>query len=100
MRPCAQRRGFAMTDEQSVLRAVEADLAVLGEPLVSSGLALVVVDLASRLDSEPPHREAVLLSRELRLVMGELRAMAEGKETGVEQWLDGISNPTFRASGN
>lgn len=62
----------------------------------SSALARVAIDLAARLDAEPADTSAVLLARELRMAMADLREQAKG-DAGheVEQFLARISTPSF-----
>ena len=66
--------------------------------LQSSVLARAAVDLARRMDAGPGDRSAVMLSRELRLVMAGLRAQLKGDATGdVEEFLRRVSTPAFDA---
>jgi hypothetical protein len=54
----------------------------------------VAVYLARRLDAEPGDRSAVMLSRELRLVVADLRAHQKGDATSdVEAFLARIAAP-------
>ena len=58
----------------------------------------MAVDLARRLDAEPGDRSAVMLSRELRLLMADLRPRVKGGGTDdVEQFLRRVSTPAFDA---
>jgi hypothetical protein len=66
--------------------------------LQSSVLARVALDIAKRMDAGPGDRSAVMLSRELRLVMAGLRAQLKGDATGdVEEFLRRVSTPAFDA---
>lgn len=83
--------------EGTVLGAVEADLQALGEPWKACGLAATARDLAGRLDGEPADTAAVLLARELRQTLAELRTLAGGDHTNdVESFLERISAPDRR----
>jgi hypothetical protein len=82
----------------SVVRAVERSirdaLRAVPDELRGSPLAKVALNLARRLDSEPADREAVLLARELRMTMAELRQMTpEGGVTDVEAFLARVAAP-------
>lgn len=68
-----------MTD---VLKAAQAEIGAFPVPLRGSTLAMAALDLARRLDAGPEDREVTAISRELRLVLGELRrlAAADGEE--------------------
>ena len=79
-------------------RTIRVELRGLGVSLRSSVLARAAVDLARRMDAEPGDRSAVMLSRELRLVMAGLRAQVKGDGTGdVEEFLRRLSTPAFDA---
>ena len=55
--------------------------------------------MARRLDAGPGDDAVVRLVRELRLVTLELRARADvGGTSDVEQWLAGLTDPSFRDS--
>ena len=83
---------------RAVERSLRAELRALGVSLRSSSLARVAVDLARRLDAEPGDRSAVMLSRELRMVMAALRAQAKGGgSSDVEAFLAGVSTSAFDA---
>ena len=62
-----------MTD---VLKAAQVELTTFPVPLQRSTLAMAVLDLARRLDAGPEDREVTAITRELRLVLGELRRLA------------------------
>jgi hypothetical protein len=50
------------------------------------------------MDAEPGDRSAVMLSRELRLLMADLRTQVKGDATGdVEEFLRRVSTPAFDA---
>lgn len=68
-----------MTD---VLRAAQAELEAFPGPLKRSTLAMAALDLARRLDAGPEDREVTAITRELRLLLGELHRLAalEGQE--------------------
>jgi hypothetical protein len=59
-----------------VLKAAQAELKAYPVPLRRSTLAMAVLDLARRLDAGPEDREVTAITRELRLVLGELRRLA------------------------
>ena len=69
---------------------MKAEVAAGGAALAPT-LAEQALLLARRLDAEPPDREAAVLSRELRLVLGELRRLAGGGDREVEAFVAGIS---------
>jgi hypothetical protein len=69
-------------------QATRAELRTLGADPTCSALARAAVDLARRLDKHPGDRAAAMLVRELRLVMGQLRAQTKGEGTSdVEAFL-------------
>jgi len=79
---------------KAVERQARADLRALPAELRSSTLAKVALNLARRLDSEPADREAVLLARELRMTLAELRLLApEGGVDDVEHFLARVAAP-------
>jgi hypothetical protein len=79
---------------KAIERTVRAELRRLGVSLRSSVGAQAAVDLAKRLDAEPGDRSAVMLSRELRLLMADLRSQVKGGGTDeVEQFLARIAAP-------
>jgi hypothetical protein len=82
---------------KAIERTVRVELRGLGVSLRSSVLARAAVDLARRMDAEPGDRSAVMLSRELRLVMAGLRAQMKGDATDVEEFLRRVSTPAFDA---
>jgi hypothetical protein len=83
---------------RAVERAVRAELRTLPEAVRTSAVARVAIDLAARLDEGPADTAAVLLARELRQCMSELRAMAKGDATSdVEDFLRRVSTPAFDA---
>jgi hypothetical protein len=59
-----------------VSKAARAELKALPAPLRTSTLAAAVLELARRLDNDPPDREAAQLARELRLALAELHRQA------------------------
>jgi hypothetical protein len=74
--------------------AVRSELETLPDGLRASALAETALELARRLDSGPADREAVLLARELRLVLGELRRrVPEDNTDDVEAFLARVANP-------
>jgi hypothetical protein len=83
------------------MRAIEAatrqELRDLDVSLQSSALERAAVDLARRLDADPGDRSAVMLSRELRLVLAELRRARGGGASDVEDFLRRVSTPAFDA---
>jgi hypothetical protein len=75
-------------------QAARAELSALPTSQRSSALAATVLDLARRLDADPADTAAVLLARELRFAMAELRRQAGGDTTGdVEAFLARIAAP-------
>jgi hypothetical protein len=79
---------------KAIERTVRAELRALGVSLRSSVGARAAVDLARRMDAEPGDRSAVMLSRELRLLMADLRSQVKGDTTGdVEAFLARIAAP-------
>jgi hypothetical protein len=79
---------------KAIERTTRAELRRLGVSLRSSVGARAAVDLARRMDAEPGDRSAVMLSRELRLLMADLRSQVKGDATGdVEAFLAGIAAP-------
>jgi len=83
---------------KAIERTIRAELRSLGVSLGSSVLARSAVDLARRMDAEPGDRSAVMLSRELRLLMAALRSQVKGDATGdVEEFLRRVSTPAFDA---
>jgi hypothetical protein len=83
---------------RAIERTVRAELRRLGVSLRSSVGARAAVELARRMDAEPGDRSAVMLSRELRLLMADLRSQVKGDATGdVEEFLRRVSTPAFDA---
>jgi hypothetical protein len=81
-----------------VTEAVRVELAGLPD---APSLAAAALLLAERLDAGPADREAVLLARELRLTLAEVRARAGvAGVSDVERFLAGISTPSFRGPGD
>jgi hypothetical protein len=82
-------------------RATRAELRRLGVQLRSDALGQAAVDLARRLDADPGDRAAAMLTRELRLAMGDLHRRA-GKDLGseLERFLGQVSTPAFRGPGD
>ncbi len=79
-------------------KAARAYLRTLPAELARGPLARAVIDLAKRLDSDPADTAAVLLVRELRMALGDLRGQAKDDETSdVEAFLAGVSTPAFDA---
>ena len=69
-------------DVTDVLKAAQAELKAFPAALRRSTLAMAALDLARRLDAGPEDREVTAITRELRLVLGELRRQVaiEGQE--------------------
>jgi hypothetical protein len=82
---------------KAIERTIRAELRGLGVSLRSSVGARVAVDLARRMDAEPGDRSAVMLSRELRMVVAALRAQSGGGGSDVEAFLAGVSTAAFDA---
>jgi hypothetical protein len=83
---------------KAIERTIRTELRRLGVSLRSSVGARAAVDLARRMDAEPGDRSAVMLSRELRLLMADLRSQVKGDATGdVEEFLRRVSTPAFDA---
>jgi hypothetical protein len=82
---------------KAIEAAMRAELRNLDVPLRTSALARAAVDLARRLDAEPGDRSAVMLSRELRIVLADLRTQAKGGAGDVEEFLRRVSTPAFDA---
>ena len=81
--------------------SVRADLARLPEVLRMSPLALLLLDLARRLDDAPEDRAAAMLSREFRLVLADLHArLGDAGGDSVERFLESIANPALRGPGD
>jgi hypothetical protein len=79
-------------------RATRVELRGIGVDLAESALGRAAVDLAKRLDAAPGDRAAAMLVRELRLVMGALRAQVKGDATSdVEEYLRRVSTPAYDA---
>jgi hypothetical protein len=81
---------------RAVERALRAELRAMPEPVSSSSLAKAGIGLAKRLDAEPGDDAATRLTRELRLVTGELHRQAKGgAASDVEEFLRRVSTPAF-----
>ncbi len=79
---------------KAIERTIRVELRSLGVSLRSSVGAQAAVDLARRLDAEPGDRSAVMLSRELRLLMADLRSQVKGGGTDdVGRFLARIAAP-------
>ena len=74
---------------KAVERAARAELKALPVPLRTSTLVAAVLELARRLDGDPPDREAASLARELRLALADLRRQAGVDNEEVIDVLDG-----------
>jgi hypothetical protein len=77
-------------------RATRAELKAMGVELETSALARTAVELAQRLDAGPTDRDATALSRELRMVLGQLHARHDAAGGELDGFLAGLSAPTFR----
>jgi hypothetical protein len=82
---------------RAIEAATRAELRDLDVSLRTSALARAAVDLARRLDADPGDRSAVMLSRELRLVLADLHTRAKGGARDVEEFLRRVSTPAFDA---
>jgi hypothetical protein len=78
---------------RAIERTTRAELRSLGVSLRSSVGARAAVDLARRMDAEPGDRSAVMLSRELRLLMDGLRSLRGDAAGDVEAFLARIAAP-------
>ncbi len=79
-------------------KAARADLRALPAELAGSALARAVIGVARALDGDPAPTARVLLVRELRLALADLRAQAAGDVTDdVSKFLAGLSAPAFDA---
>jgi hypothetical protein len=79
-------------------RAARAHLRTLPPELAAGPLARAVIDLARRLDDGPADTAAVLLVRELRLALQDLRSQAKDDAThDVEAFLARVSTSAFDA---
>jgi hypothetical protein len=85
---------------RSIERATRAELRAMNADLASNALARTAVDLAQRLDCEPTDRDAVLLSRELRLVLTDLHARHDGVGGEIDAFLAGIAAADLRQPGD
>ena len=86
---------------KAVEKRIRAELRALPAELQASTLAGVALNLARRLDDGPAHREAVLLARELRLSLAELRLLApEGGVDDVEAFLAQVAAPDLGNTAN
>jgi hypothetical protein len=76
---------------------VKAEIAGLGEPVTSSGLATATIAVARLLDGSPADYAAAGLLRELRMSLMELHRRAEvDLDDELEQTLRRIANPALR----
>jgi hypothetical protein len=79
---------------RSVERSTRAELRKLAVSVQTSVLARSCVDLAKRIDADPPDTAAVLLHRELRMSMETLhRRVPEDATSDVEAFLARIATP-------
>jgi len=80
--------------DKSIEQRARAELAALPEPVASSALAAAALDLARRLDARPADTTAVLLVRELRFALADLRGQAGGDvNDDVDAFLARIAAP-------
>ncbi|MEW6472744.1 MAG: hypothetical protein AB1679_10770 [Actinomycetota bacterium] len=77
-------------------KALKADLASWGDGLAGTTLAEQALLLARRLDADPADREAAVLSRELRLVVGELRSAAAVGDRDLQEFLERVGTSPVR----
>jgi hypothetical protein len=85
----------------TVEEAAAAELARMPLQVRESALGAAVLVLGRRLDAEAGDAVASMLVRELRQAMAALHAWAGGEGDGeLEQFLAGISTPTFRGPGD
>ncbi|MGH9002703.1 MAG: hypothetical protein ACRDYV_06200 [Acidimicrobiia bacterium] len=70
---------------------MKAELVAWGTTVQTTTLAQQALLLARRLDGDPPDRELTGLSRELRLVLGELRGLAGRSESELDRFLTSIA---------
>jgi hypothetical protein len=87
-------------DVKAKERATRAELRAMGVQVRSDALGQAAIDLAKRLDADPGDRAAAMLTRELRLVIGDLHRRSSNDLGGeLERFLGQISNPAFRGPG-
>jgi hypothetical protein len=89
-----------MVARSRVEQALEAELEALPEDRRTGPLAMVALGLAERLDADPVDRDRVALSRELRLVLADLRGEVTAGDGEVERFLASIEQPAFRGPGD
>lgn len=78
----------------STERALRAQLKAMGVDLRRSPLGVVAVGIARRLDGDPTDRDATGLSRELRMVLGELAQESDdAAASDFERWVRELSTP-------
>jgi hypothetical protein len=83
---------------KAVERTVRAEMRAWSVSVQTSSLARNAVVLARRLDDDPADSIAVLLARELRMTMGELRRQVNvDGPSDVEEFLRRVSTPAFDA---
>jgi hypothetical protein len=79
---------------RAIERATRQELRDLGVAVGGSAVARSAIDVARRLDGDPADSVAVLLARELRLLMADLRSRVKGGGTDdVERFLARIAAP-------
>jgi len=83
---------------RSIERQTRAEIRTFPAQVQCSALSRVAIDLARRLDDAPADTAAVLLARELRMAMADLRARC-GDDVGheLEQFLGRVRAEEFDA---
>ena len=78
---------------KTIERAAKAEIKAMPAEVAGSTLAVAMINLARRMDGEPPDREAAVVARELRIGLAELRRLAAAYER--EEGLD-VSDAALR----
>ena len=89
-----------MVARTGVEAALQVELAAMSADVRAGSLAMVALGLAERLDAEPVDRDRVALSRELRLVLADLRGEVSTGDGELERFLASIEQPAFRGPGD
>jgi hypothetical protein len=92
--------GGRMAAVGAIEHAIRAEIATLAEPVRTSGLATVAIELARRLDGGPGNDSTVRLARELRQAITALQDCNPKIAGDVDAVLDRIAAPHLRHSSN